>query len=316
MTFIVYYSATPHMNNSRRKPLIHHKPLSKSEAHHGTKSLDVWKEEQGRRRKVVRQVCERLGLTRRKVLSQLMQSPKQSFLHFLVDDARGAIYCYIPKVACTNWKKVWMVLTGLTGERNLTAIPLMVPHQNTSKMELTKNTKSVTVISQVKDLKWKLRSYKKLVIVRHPFHRLLSAYRDKLHFAEGRPYFQKKVHSYIVRRRTGANLTDIQWPEFVDFLTLGRGQLADDHWSSYMSLCHPCAIDYDVIAKLETLQEDSDKFLRLIEAPEYLHFPNTSRTSRRTDSVLWSDYQRQLSSHQLSALYKAYGRDFELFGYN
>ncbi|XP_064111505.1 carbohydrate sulfotransferase 11-like [Macrobrachium nipponense] len=286
MTFIVYHSKTLQMNSSRRKPLIHHKPLSKSEAHHGTKSLDVWKEEQGRRRKVVRQVCERLGLTRRKVLSQLMQSPKQSFLHFLVDDARGAIYCYIPKVACTNWKKVWMVLTGLTGEQNLTAIPLM------------------------------LRSYKKLVIVRHPFHRLLSAYRDKIHFAEGRPYFQKKVHSYIVRRRTGANLTDIQWPEFVDFLTSAAGQLADDQWSSYMSLCHPCAIDYDVIAKLENLQEDSDKFLRLIEAPESLHFPNTSRTSRRTDSVLWSDYQRQLSSHQLSALYKAYGRDFELFGYS
>ncbi|XP_066980597.1 uncharacterized protein [Macrobrachium rosenbergii] len=243
MTFTVHYSETPHMDNSRRKPLIHRHPLPKSEVHLRTKSLDVWKEEQARRKGVVREVCERLGLSRSKVLSQLMQSPKQSFLHFLVDDARGAIYCYIPKVACTNWKKVWMVLTGLTGERNLTAIPLMIPHENTSKMELTKNA-TVT------------------------------------------------VHFY------GANLTDIQWPEFVDFLTLGKGQKADDHWNSYMSLCHPCAIDYDVIAKMETLQEDSDRFLRLIEAPEYLHFPNTSRTSRRTDSVLWSDYQRQLSSHQ------------------
>ena len=29
------------------------------------------------------------------------------------------------------------------------------------------------------------------------------------------------------------------------------------HWKKYHELCQPCAIDYDVIAHLETIEEDS-----------------------------------------------------------
>jgi len=30
----------------------------------------------------------------------------------------------------------------------------------------------------------------------------------------------------------------------------------DSHWNSYDVICQPCQNDYDVIAKLETIEED------------------------------------------------------------
>ncbi|KAG7155687.1 Carbohydrate sulfotransferase 13-like 3 [Homarus americanus] len=41
--------------------------------------------------------------------------PISSFMlsHMHFDDKRKAIYCFIPKVACTSWKRVWMKTTGI-----------------------------------------------------------------------------------------------------------------------------------------------------------------------------------------------------------
>ncbi|XP_064113499.1 carbohydrate sulfotransferase 11-like [Macrobrachium nipponense] len=266
-----------------------------------------WFREQERRKNAVKKACESLGLSKEELLDLLMLSPDERFSHLFVDDSRKAIYCYIPKVACTNWKRVWMYLTNLTTEKNLSAIPLLTPHEYGYKMQLVKKTKGSS-------LELRLKTYTKLIVVRHPFHRLASAYRDKI-LPEGDAYFQNQVLPFVQKQRPGAHLGDIRWPEFVDYLTLGKGKKCDNHWNSFMFLCHPCALDYDVIAKVETLQEDSERFLRLVGAPVELHFPNSTRTSRRIDNILWREYEEQLSHDQLDALRKAYAKDFKLFEY-
>jgi hypothetical protein len=38
--------------------------------------------------------------------------PRKTLEHIIVDDRYKVLFCYIPKVACTNLKRVFLLLTG------------------------------------------------------------------------------------------------------------------------------------------------------------------------------------------------------------
>lgn len=91
--------------------------------------------------------------------------------HTLVNHKHKLLYCYIPKVACTNWKRVLMALNNLT-VTDLTAISASLVHANGSLLKLPE-LDEITAKSL-------LSNYTSFIMVRHPFERLLSAYRNKL----------------------------------------------------------------------------------------------------------------------------------------
>lgn len=70
--------------------------------------------------------CENLGLSFGKIRNASQLN------HILVDHTHKLLYCYVPKVACTNWKRVMMVLTGQSNVSNLMDIPANVAHTNSS----------------------------------------------------------------------------------------------------------------------------------------------------------------------------------------
>lgn len=234
--------------------------------------------------------------------------------HILVDHKHKLLYCYVPKVACTNWKRVLMVLTDRVNATNLMDIPASLAHANSSILRLSEYT--------TKEAQYYLRNYISFVIVRQPFERVLSAYRNKLEDTlPSAKYFQARVGRYIIKNyRPNATKLDLEngdnvtFREFVQYLIREgiHNEAANEHWKPVYELCYPCLINYTFIGKYEQLDEDSDVILKMVNAPSIL-FPRSKsgQTSERLNQ-----YLRQLSLKDIEELYRIYEFDFKLFGYN
>ncbi|CAH2228110.1 jg23482 [Pararge aegeria aegeria] len=116
---------------------------------------------------LVQETCSRLSLK-----WNLEDLPRSLLEHILVDDEHKLLYCYVPKVACTNWKRILMILEGKWNDTDVLSVPASLAHSPGMFRNLS------TVSKEERDVM--LENYHKMIIVRNPFERLLSAYRNKL----------------------------------------------------------------------------------------------------------------------------------------
>ncbi|XP_043563506.1 carbohydrate sulfotransferase 11-like [Chiloscyllium plagiosum] len=236
--------------------------------------------------------------------------------HLIVDDQHGLLYCYVPKVACTNWKRVMMVLTGAGRYTD----PLTIP---ASEAHVASNLRTLDSYGTA-EINHRLRNYLKFIFVREPFERLLSAYRNKF----TRRYntaFHKRYGTKIIREHRhnpspealerGA---DVTFQEFVWYLVdpkTRREEPFNEHWETVYSLCHPCLIHYDVVGHYETLLQDAHYLLDLVEPDHRVKFPSSNVSSRTTDHMTAMFFQK-ISPFYQRKLYKLYKLDFTLFNYS
>ncbi|XP_030623851.1 carbohydrate sulfotransferase 11 [Chanos chanos] len=236
--------------------------------------------------------------------------------HLVVDDDHELIYCYVPKVACTNWKRVMMVLSG----RGRYAHPMDIP---SNEAHVPANLKTLNQYS-IADINYRLKSYLKFLFVREPFERLVSAYRNKFTLRYNTS-FHKRYGTRIVRRyrrnataealQSGADVTFREFAEYItDPATQREGPL-NEHWQTVYSLCHPCHVHYDLVGKYETLEEDAGLVLRLAGVADTLSFPSYAKSTRTTDQMT-AMFFNNISAQQQNQLYQLYKLDFLMFNYS
>ena len=183
----------------------------------------------------------------------------------MVDDRLRYIFCFIPKVACTTWKRVLLMLTGKIGTNNAEDVPRPMVH---SKTFVNKYLSSLNNY-RPDEIENRLKNYFKFMFVRHPFERIVSAYLDK--FVRENNF--QTIYGTDIIKRYRPNATeeslkegrDVTFEEFVrhvvDSASL-EDQTLNEHWQKFYLTCHPCSIQYDFIGKFETLHEDAEFVLK------------------------------------------------------
>ena len=226
----------------------------------------------------------------------------------IVLEKHKLVYCAIPKVATSVWKRILAKAVNVTLTKSV--------HREIKD--------KVTYLGHFSSTKRKaiLKKYKKFMFVRDPFERLLSAYRDCF-WGEwkrkdpGWKNYRFKIREVLMEKaglqiqRDADNTT---FEEFVTFLYLKQndGSEYNGHWHQQFSHCLPCQVQYDYIGHYETLQDDALFILRKFKLQDKVVFPKWHPTNTR---ALLHEYYSKLSAPKLSQLQKVYKEDFEAFGY-
>lgn len=231
-----------------------------------------------------------------------------------VEDRYKLLYCEVPKAGCSNWKRVLMVLGGSA------TFTQDIPHDAAHYANHLWRLESYDRAGIAK----RLRSYTKVLFVREPFERLVSAFRDKFespnsyyHPVFGRPIISRyRANATRTALRTGAGVT---FREFVQYLLDVRRPVGMDiHWEPVSQLCSPCVLKYNFIGKFESLQEDANFLLEGIGAPRNLTFPDfkdRNPLAERTSSSITQRYFAQLNATERQRAFDFYYMDYLMFNY-
>nr|XP_012224991.1 PREDICTED: carbohydrate sulfotransferase 10-like isoform X1 [Linepithema humile] len=182
--------------------------------------------------------------------------------HFLYNAKHNSLYCWIRKVASTSFTKLFSDMSNRQVNNNLyKEIDFLSPKSLRDLLHFTRNN----VVF-------------KLLVVRHPFHRLVSSYRDRIednskYTAQAWLYVRQILHltrpELFHSNSSSSNvlqqmfLTDRKklffcrlkivpsFREFLEWLLKQPPGHDDVHWTPYHTHCAVCDVSYNFILKLD-----------------------------------------------------------------
>lgn len=260
------------------------------------------------RRNFLYKTCKQLGLD--EIGNDSLHRPNS--WEFLINHDYGLVWCNVFKAASTSWMYNFNILAGYSPKflKRTKAVPLSLARKKYPR-------------PSVEFLKKSMENYFSFIIVRHPLERLLSAYRDKLQFALPLTYHKQLGNNIIKQYRKpkpSKRTPTHRWPTFAEFVAYlldcrKRGDRLDMHWTPITEFCTPCMFKFDVVAKIETLDEDQQYVIEKAGLKEVLqsqwknagHGPTSDHVAK---------YYAKLKRSDILRLYKLYKYDFQLFNYS
>ncbi|NWV67335.1 CHSTE sulfotransferase, partial [Malurus elegans] len=255
------------------------------------------------RNRTIRALCGQRSMPRG--VWELPPGQRRTVLrHLLVSDKYRFLYCYVPKVACSNWKRILKVLDGA-----LESVDVRGKMDHKSDLVFLGDMKP-------EEISYRLKHYYKFLFVRNPMERLLSAYRNK--FGEIKEYQQKYGVEIIRRYRKNAGNSagdDVTFSEFLQYLLDEDVERMNEHWMPIYNLCQPCAVRYDFIGSYERLHADAAHVLERIQAPSSVRFPERQAWYKPVTAETLHYHLCSTQRRLIRDLLPKYILDFSLFAY-
>lgn len=296
----------------------------------------------GRRKKIIKDTCERMGAytTKDKLLARMKLKPgpnltqgvekddelwpllkKTSHHQFFVQREYGLMWCKVPKAASTSWLHAFLKLSHVPSYD--------IPEDNGMGLHAFLRDKYPLLSKNLN--KHFMPLSLKFLVARHPFQRLVSAYQDKLQdYARDLKYrggyyyamygadivtkfrekFQTKFpkHPLFLRKEPS-------FVEFVWYLIETPLSHYDEHWKPIFLLCPPCHFKFDVIVKMETFNRDTDFILEQRNLKDLVSLKKSHSSSSGSSDNSTKALFSQLSKPLVQALYEKYRLDFLMFEY-
>jgi len=265
--------------------------------------------------------------------------------------SKSLVWCPVYKAASTNWMHNLIHLGGKS-EKEVEEIIKKYPNQpNEQAREVAPLQSGSSVRSLV------VRGgalVTTLLIVRHPFDRLVSAFRDKLEQCHGVPdnctlssnwyykqYGYKIVSQYRkqARAKFGEQFFEKKnnygapfpvnrswrdehypsWWEFIQYLLNTSPGSYDEHWKPASLYCSVCSksLEYNHILHFENIETEESYLAKTLAAEDLIHqrWENKNTKDNISKEEILGKYFSLLTDQEIMKLYKIYEDDFRNFGY-
>lgn len=220
------------------------------------------------------------------------------------------LFCQIPKCGTRSQARF---LAGIDELVKPADVPTMSEGKATSLIERHLSARRANSLG---DIVKKIQEYTKVIIVREPLSRLLSAFRNKLeHNARNDQYanlasqLHTKYGNGSGEQVEGAPVISID--DFLSYLTEEPGSQNDQHWNFYHRLCSPCTIGYDYIIRMSTIDED----MEYIKSRFGITVPFPRSYDSFTDNLKVHQYFTKANPLLVNKIFHTYQLDFDLFGF-
>ena len=266
----------------------------------------------------------------------------------LFNDRVELLQCMVQKASSSTWVWMFIELVGGKVEKDK-AIPESHPVWNT--ISLSKNCNDTKRMAQryqtytkflitrhpferlfsaytdkfTKGQEWYENKFAPAIIITnyliHLKQGVVREVREELKRGENisNTELDRKTVQQIKRLDAGAGNYKITFSEFLNYIITqirehGRKSL-DYHWAPITVVCDPCVIRYDVIAKFETLYEDSQSILDYVQGNS--SFPRVSfpKSNPKITEDRCNEAFKDIPLEVRNSLYQSYKEDFVLFDY-
>ncbi|XP_042871541.1 carbohydrate sulfotransferase 11-like isoform X2 [Penaeus japonicus] len=267
-----------------------------------------------RRRRRVLEVCHKYGFDSSR--GHTMNSKE-----FLVNKEHGLIWCNVFKAASSTWLWNFNILAGYTEEELLDNIKNPLGMAREKYPRLDQQSLEAAMHSSPPPLIF--------MIVRHPFIRLVSAYRDKIarhappyaglrqRILKAHPELGAETGSSIVRGILFGQRQYPSFPQFIQYIVdqYHHQEALNEHWESMFTYCTPCQANFTVFAKVETLDEDSNYIMHASGIQRLIKPRIINRAQDGSTEDLAEYFLCELTKKQVRALISLYKHDLEMFEY-